>query len=130
MALTRPYTRFLDPTLEADKFGLLLAWRQGYKEVECSVDSKLILDWISSADTKYHPCGNLIEDIRALMNRRWRSSLQHTLREGNFCADYLAKLGCKTESEFMVLHSPTAGLLPIYLAEEVQYELGKQRRGN
>lgn len=63
----------------------------GYRFVQCSVDSKLVVDWVAAVDTNFNPYGNIIEDIRVLMRRDWACTLQHTLREGNFCADLLVK---------------------------------------
>ncbi|XVF37101.1 hypothetical protein REPUB_Repub19eG0116500 [Reevesia pubescens] len=40
----------------------------------------------------------------------WKCSFSHTLREGNFCADALAKLGCDLDQDFEVLREPLANL--------------------
>jgi hypothetical protein len=40
-------------------------------------------------------------------------SLQHTLREGNQCADYLAKLGASSDVEIITHSSLPVDLLPL-----------------
>lgn len=41
--------------LQALRMGLLVAWQAGYRFVQCSVDSKLVVDWVAAADTNFHP---------------------------------------------------------------------------
>ena len=36
--------------------------------------------------------------------------LQHTIREGNFCADFLAKKGSTSRDRFVVLEEPPTGI--------------------
>ncbi|CAA0806228.1 Polynucleotidyl transferase- ribonuclease H-like superfamily protein [Striga hermonthica] len=69
--------------LQAIRHGLELAWVYGYRQVICEVDAKVAIDFITQEDIDTHPCGGLIADIRALIERDWVCHLQHTLREGN-----------------------------------------------
>lgn len=55
-----------------------IRWR-----VALSLSLSLILEAFSS----YHPCVALLNSIKLLLVRPWRVRLQHTLREGNSCAD-------------------------------------------
>ncbi|XVE96173.1 hypothetical protein REPUB_Repub02eG0198900 [Reevesia pubescens] len=41
-----------------------------------------------------------------MMNLDWSCSFSHVLREGNFCADLLAKSGCEIDLDFEVLREP------------------------
>jgi len=52
----------------------------------------------------------LIQNIKDLLNLDWKASLNHTLREGNSCADFLAKTGASSTSEYVVYIPPPTGL--------------------
>ncbi|KAG6573505.1 hypothetical protein SDJN03_27392, partial [Cucurbita argyrosperma subsp. sororia] len=64
--------------MQALRLGLLLAWGLGFRDVQCSVDSKVVVDLIADADTQFHPHGNFIEDVRAIM-RRFLAAQPHML---------------------------------------------------
>lgn len=53
--------------LQALRFGLMLAWDEGFFNVICELDAIIVLELISSADTQVHPLGSLIADIRELL---------------------------------------------------------------
>ena len=92
--------------LHALRMGLFLAWEEGYRDVIAEVDASLVLHLVKSANSSCHPLSSLIDDIRDLLNRNWRCLLQHSLREGNFSADCLAKLGCDLDVDYMVYREP------------------------
>lgn len=77
----------------------------------CEMDALVMLDLIQSGDLSLHPLGALIADIRELLARDWSCLCQHTLREGNFSADILSKLGCDLETEFEVFRAPPEAVL-------------------
>ena len=41
----------------------------------------------------FHRYTCVIHEIKRLLHREWDVTLEHTLREGNSCADFLAKEG-------------------------------------
>ncbi|OMO87766.1 reverse transcriptase [Corchorus capsularis] len=49
-------------------------------------------------------------DIRILLSREWHCSLQHTYREDNFYADWLANVTCVLDDDFELLSDPPDGL--------------------
>ena len=53
------------------------------------------------ANVDGHKHGVIIEDIRSLLQREWEVKLVHVFREGNLCADYLAKLGTRRKSSYL-----------------------------
>ncbi|XVF19780.1 hypothetical protein REPUB_Repub11eG0140400 [Reevesia pubescens] len=69
------------------------------------------MDLILSVDSTLHPHGCLIEDIRALVKKDWSVSFSHVFREGNFCADVLAKAGCSLDVDIELLRSPPVSVL-------------------
>lgn len=76
--------------LSALKFGLMIAWNKGFRRLICEVDAMVVLLLIKSVDVNFHFLFWLIQDVRLLLNRSWSVLLEHTLQEGNFCADFLA----------------------------------------
>lgn len=51
----------------------------------------------------YHHLANEAEIIRNLLLEDWDCAVIHTLREGNQCVDFMAKLGADSDVSFMVL---------------------------
>jgi hypothetical protein len=51
----------------------------------------------------------LIQDIKELLSQT-NVSLYHTLREGNQCADFFAKLGAFSDASFLTPVSPPKGV--------------------
>lgn len=89
-------TTNLNAELLAIAYGLHIAWGKGYKEVICESDSQMSLDLIAKRVLVTHPYAPLIEHIRSFISRPWKIIFQHTLREGNACADWLAKIGANS----------------------------------
>lgn len=59
----------------------------------------------------------VIGTICHLLNRRWEIRLLHTLREGNSCADFLAKAGARQQFAFHTVVTPPLKLEPLLLAD-------------
>jgi hypothetical protein len=51
----------------------------------------------------------LIQDIKELLSQT-NVSLHHTLREGNQCANFFAKLGASSDVDFLTHVSPPEGV--------------------
>nr|ABD32321.2 Ribonuclease H [Medicago truncatula] len=97
--------------LHAEMWGLYLgldmAWREHYSHLIVESDSKILIDMISD-NFKFN--GNipvLVYRIRKLLKTSWNVQLNHTWREGNRSADWLANLSISTyHFNFIVLESP------------------------
>jgi len=85
--------------LSAIQHGLKLAINMGIEELVCYSDSLLSINLIFGVTSQFHIYVVLIQDIKDLLTTR-SFSIQHTLREGNQCADFMAKLGVSTNAEF------------------------------
>jgi len=59
---------------------------------------------------RFHVYAVLIQDIKELL-KQGNVMMNHTLREGNQCADILAKLDASSNFEFLCHESPPADLL-------------------
>lgn len=83
----------MNAELHATAYGLKLAWDKGFRAVVCESDSQTALQMVSERVTFSHPYAPLVEYICAFVNYNWDLSFLHSLREGNMCADWLAKYG-------------------------------------
>ncbi|KAK2382027.1 TMV resistance protein N [Trifolium repens] len=83
--------------------GLQLAWDLGYKSIIMESDSQAALDLIANTQqNEFHPHATLLSLIRKLTSLPWVISFAHTLREGNECADWLAKFGATNIDSFKI----------------------------
>ena len=77
--------------------GLVLAKNLNIKNLLIEIDAKAMTDIISSQnDTSFvtHPYSNLILECKSLLRCFEDARISHTHREGNYCADILAKNYC------------------------------------
>lgn len=81
----------------------------------CEFDSHATLDLISEGTSNMHPFSSQVKHIRKSLNFNWHLNFLHTLREGNFCAYWLAKQGAAAFHGVSVLSSdspsPLSGTL-------------------
>jgi ribonuclease HI len=98
--------------------GLTLAINLNYEEVACYTDSLLTVKLIKEDLNQFHVYAVLIQNIKDLLISR-NYSLHHSLREGNQCADWLAKLGASNDVALAIHTSPPERLLPLLHLDEV-----------
>ena len=76
------------------KHGLLHVWEKGYRRVWCESDSLHALQLTNTTQClRFHVHADVIEDIKALVVCDWQTQFSHIWREGNRCADAMAKFG-------------------------------------
>ncbi|PNX87151.1 ribonuclease H, partial [Trifolium pratense] len=73
--------------------GLELSWANGFRNIACYSDSLQAVSLIRDGVSAFHQYANEIQKIRQLLSRDWNVVINHTFREGNACADFLAKMG-------------------------------------
>jgi ribonuclease HI len=106
--------------LLALKHGLMIAWDWGYRQVLCNSDSMDTLRLVLEGNIEFHHFGAInVMDIKDLLAREREVQLCHTLREGNSCADFLAKLGAESRSEFHIRDCPPPRIVPLLLANSM-----------
>ncbi|GAU48983.1 hypothetical protein TSUD_245740 [Trifolium subterraneum] len=86
--------------------GLHLCWNNGYRSIVCYSDSLQAVSLIKDGVSHFHTFANEIHPIRQLLRRDWTIVIEHILREGNACADVLAKKGSSTNSPIVIVDSP------------------------
>jgi ribonuclease HI len=92
--------------------GLRMAIDMGLDDLICYSDSLLSVNLINGNTPSYHTYAVLIQDIKDMLQDS-NFTLHHTLREGNHCADFMAKLGASSADDFTMHSSPPADLLPL-----------------
>ncbi|KAK7258539.1 hypothetical protein RIF29_24119 [Crotalaria pallida] len=86
------FTTNLHAKLLAILHGLRLARNLQLQRVLCQTNSLEAIHLISSGNRKFHRYACFIYNICAFLED-WDVTLAHTLREGDQCADWLAKFG-------------------------------------
>jgi ribonuclease HI len=74
--------------------GLQYAWQLGYKKVEISVDSIVVVQVLNKGGTCSAMGLALVKKIKRLIQFEWEIVISHSYREANSCADALASMGC------------------------------------
>ncbi|OMP11576.1 hypothetical protein CCACVL1_00431 [Corchorus capsularis] len=93
---------------------VVLLWRICHGDMSEEIDFEAFL----RGDVDFHPLAGIIVDIRLLMSRDWNCKLQHTYREGNFCADWLANAACELDDDLELLHAPSHEMKLLLAADE------------
>ncbi|PNX70246.1 ribonuclease H [Trifolium pratense] len=91
--------------------GLQLCWESGYRKVICFSDSMQSVNLIRDGVSVHHRFANDIHSIRKLLANEWDVVINHTLREGNACADVMAKMGVMSTSLLVKIYTPPHELL-------------------
>lgn len=94
------FTTNISAELFAIAHGLACAWDGGHRKVICESDSLMALTMVEQGVNGCHPHATMVNHIRGLRNREWELQFSHVLREGNGCADWLAKQGSSTRTPF------------------------------
>ncbi|KAE9610055.1 putative ribonuclease H-like domain-containing protein [Lupinus albus] len=84
-------------------YGLQLAWDMGFRKVICYSDSMDVISLVHGSRPNYHHYMATVLRIQDLIYMDWEISINHILRKGNSCADYLAKKGVTSTSTFTIL---------------------------
>ncbi|CAN1318125.1 Putative ribonuclease H protein At1g65750 [Linum perenne] len=73
--------------------GLTRAWSAGYRRIRLQIDSKAVIAALSNGDTMTSRHAMEISQFQDLVERDWLVTVEHTYREGNQAADFLASIG-------------------------------------
>jgi ribonuclease HI len=97
--------------------GLQICWDKGFRRITCFSDSLQTVNLIRDGVSAHHRFANEVFSIRQLLDRDWEVVIKHTLREGNACADVLAKMGALSDSSLVIISSPPVDLAAPLLAD-------------
>ena len=88
---------------------LMLARWLDVSKIVIEIDVKSIVDLLNCEGDhgfQFHPCSVIFSDYRTLIQLFEVTLFQHTHREGNYCADLLAKAGNSSSTPFSVFYVP------------------------
>nr|XP_023881759.1 uncharacterized protein LOC111994132 [Quercus suber] len=97
--------------------GLLLCLQSHAQAVMVEMDSKDIVDNLSTHAAASTIISAIMEDCKQLVAQIPQVRFNHVYREVNKCADFLAKLGASLEVDFNVFSSPPVDLLSLWEAD-------------
>ncbi|CAJ2646723.1 unnamed protein product [Trifolium pratense] len=100
--------------------GLKIARDLGFSSILCYSDSQTVLDLILKGHSIYHCYAVVITNIQDMLKLNWDITLSHSLREGNFSADWLAKLGSANDTKIKIWESPPEALKSILLSDALK----------
>jgi len=89
-----------------------------FEELACYSDSLLAVNLIKEDLNQFHVYAVLIQNIKDIMSSL-QVNLHHTLREGNQCADFIAKHGAANDGNLTLHSSPPEDLLPLLRTDEL-----------
>lgn len=98
--------------------GLLLAVQLGITDMVCYSDSLHSVKLLTEHASSFHVYAVLIQDIKDILSTT-NFSIHHCLREGNQCADFMAKLGATSNTEYHHHATPPHALLPLIRTDAV-----------
>jgi len=101
----------LQAELTAIFHGISIALDMGITDMAVYSDSLPSINLITGISSKFHVHVVLIQDIKDKFSQV-NYSLHHTLREGNQCTDYFAKLGASSYVGILIHLSPPDDLRP------------------
>ncbi|XLT60596.1 hypothetical protein S245_053503 [Arachis hypogaea] len=107
----------VEAELMAIRHGLWLAWQSGYRKVECESDCMVALKIIHDNAEGFPEFEHIVEEIHRFMLLEWDVIVYHIMREGNSCADFLAKMGSSSNSTFSLMMNPPPELTALLLAD-------------
>ena len=88
-------------------------WVKGKSVVE--LDAKVVIELVCATNTPNRYYTPLLNDCSTLLSRFQGMRIKHVYREGNKCADMLARESCWLMDDFVVLDSPLSNDLCILL---------------
>ena len=86
--------------------GLTLCLSLGINAMEVEVDASSIVSLLANATETNSEIDSLVDDCGDMLKRIPQARIKHCYREGNKCADRLARLGTDMEESFVIFDAP------------------------
>lgn len=86
--------------------GLHLAWEQGYISVILEIDSLLVRNFLTSAESPGLEHGILLNRCRSFLEQDWAEEVRKIYREANFVAEGVANWVLHQELGYHLLLAP------------------------
>ncbi|GMP67668.1 hypothetical protein CsSME_00027579 [Camellia sinensis var. sinensis] len=104
--------------------GLTIILQKGFNNVIVETDAQEVVKLPKEGPGDKHPYRGLVEDARVIFNG-YQCTAQHVYREGNLCADALAKLGAAQLEDILVVYDPPAEIRELLVADMLG--MGRER---
>ncbi|XP_028765356.1 uncharacterized protein LOC114723329 [Neltuma alba] len=92
--------------------GLKLCWNLGFRKVQVETDAKEIINQIREKG-EIEGDNALTNILQELIRREWQLEFSYTYREGNRCADMMAKMSLSIPQRWSMWEAPPSGILRI-----------------
>ncbi|KAL0004564.1 hypothetical protein SO802_012125 [Lithocarpus litseifolius] len=99
--------------------GLMLCLRLGINAVEVEVDASSVVSLLANATETNSEFASLVDDCRNMLKRIPQVRLKHCYREGNKCADRLARLGTDMEESYVIFDAPPTVVVPLLFLDKL-----------
>ena len=97
--------------------GLLQCFNLHLPAVEIEIDAKSIVDLLNNSKNANNVISALVDDCKYLITQLPQTQIKHCFREGNRCADALARLGSNQTEDFCVFRSPPVDIVELLKAD-------------
>ena len=99
----------------------MLSLSLGINAVEVEVDASSVVSLMGNAANTYSEFTPLVDDCRDLLKRFPQAQIKHCYREGNKCADRLARIGTELEENFVVFAAPPSVIVPLLVLDKLGF---------
>lgn len=98
--------------------GLLVAWHEGFKKVQISIDSTVVVRALTGEFSGHSPYVHIVRRCKELMKREgWVVSISHCYREANRDVDWLANDGVNVLEKCEIIRTVPKDLHAILLGD-------------
>ncbi|KAL7214682.1 hypothetical protein ACSBR1_026965 [Camellia fascicularis] len=106
----------LEAELWAVYKGLIILLQRGLTKVVIETDAEQVVQLLKEGPGDNFSFRGLVEDARIIL-RGCKCEVIHVMREGNTCADALAKLGVEQPEDLLVVNEPPAEIRSLLVAD-------------
>ena len=97
--------------------GLKLMWNLGYRSIMLKSDLKELISMLTQGEMDNINICRMHKECCRLLAKEWNVEIQHTYKEGNKCADWLARYNLSQAYGVFVLQEPLAKLQLLLLID-------------
>ncbi|CAL5413457.1 unnamed protein product [Camellia sinensis] len=108
----------LEAELWAVYKGLTIILQKGFHKVIIETDATEVVKLLEEGPGKHHLLRGLVADARIIFTG-CQCTVQHIYREGNLCADAMAKLGAEQPEDILVVNDPPAEIRELLVSDMV-----------
>ncbi|KAL4305465.1 hypothetical protein AHAS_Ahas16G0081000 [Arachis hypogaea] len=100
------------------KKGLEITWTMDFRKIVVEIDAGAVIKLLNKGESLASHPNAVVREIYELKKRNWNIHFIQIYREGNMCADYLAKKSLTMEADFIFWDIPPSDLRRIISDDE------------